>query len=323
MVEDAVASSEASMKQWVNETLAADYYDIATIEGKITALEAMLSDGDEALKEELESLSSALDQARAEMTEAYEAAIREAIEEHAGMIEGRIKSEVDAVIAELGVNALVERLDSIEARLSSVEEQIDKVLSMIQAVAYVPEHPSGAVYVDAAEKSAEMCFKMSPSSVIDDLEKVWSEAMSVRYVETAVTRSVPVLNDLTITSAVFDRESGTVSITVDCQSLEDSFFDGTTSASAALFIANESNNISSDFINLAPYFDIGDELSYTDDIKSLSLETTITTAIVSGTITKSFGAFKIGGTEVGVLYSLDPDFSVETLFTNGIAAMPR
>ena len=74
-ISEAIETSEASMKTWVNNLLAEGYYDIAEIDGKLAALLAMIEEGDAELKKDIEDQKAALELAKAELTEATVSAI--------------------------------------------------------------------------------------------------------------------------------------------------------------------------------------------------------------------------------------------------------
>lgn len=309
VVEKAISTSEASMKSWVNETLANGYYDIAAIDGKISVLQSAISAGDATLQNELDELSSSLEQAKSDLADAYKAAISEAINANNGIIRGEIVSSIVGVQDALGtrITTLESGLATIESRLFGIEQKIDKILEMIQSVVYMPEYSDGVTYVDAADKQAEISFKISPSAAVAALEDIWSQALTIKYITTALTKSAPLMKDLSITSSEFDDNLGTVSLVVDCANLDDTFFEGSSRASAALFISDGTTSVSSEFISLLPSFGIDEDLSYTSDITSLSLTPDVTSVTFTGTV-----LHPTIGSEVGIFYSTDPYFTVNS-----------
>lgn len=248
-IQSAIEESEASMKQWVNKILADGYYDIADIDGKIAALNVAIAEGDDALQRELDDLTDIVNEAKSDLTKAYKEAITEAIEANNGVINTSIQSKIDSVNTTL--MTIESRLNSFESRLSDLEDQVKGFIDMIQSVVYMPLYSDGVAYVKEQSGSVDLSFKISPSSVVSSLQTVWTRALSVKYLTTTpVTKALPVMKDLIIMSAEFDTTLGIITLTVDCKSIEDSFFDGATSANAALFISEGSNNVSSDFVPL-------------------------------------------------------------------------
>ena len=390
----AIEAAEESMKSWVNETLAEGYNGIATIESKLEALEAKLSEADDEakdLKDQIKAQQAALKTAKEELTKAYEQAISTAIEENKGVIYDKIAKDIETaneyVDTEIGkineeigklderITAMEEKVENHDGRIQTVEEQIDSIKvsigeleeninhleerlsslegqqgssspspsdpedvsalqeeinklngyirdlegrikaledakeelikayeqaiseaidenndvidgkidasvkevnenlqsirnevkdlraeieelrsqiesGMVQSVVYMPEYSDGAAYVGIFSRTLEMSFKLSPSSVVASLKEVWESSLSVKFLTTKSTKAAPVMKDLSIKSAEFDETIGTVTVTVDCSNLAQSFYTGETSASASLFISDGHSNVSSDFVPL-------------------------------------------------------------------------
>ena len=121
-IEDAIATSEASMKEWVNKALADGYYDIAAIDAKLAALETKLAGADTELAKELEDQKAALEQAKTDLTAAYEKAIKDAIENNNGVINQAIADAVQKV------------LDNVNARLAAIDNEIAAIKKDIEAI---------------------------------------------------------------------------------------------------------------------------------------------------------------------------------------------
>ena len=134
---NAISALESSMKLWVNSQLA-NYYTIAEVEAKITALQTAITEGDAALQEELKSLKSQLETTAAEITAAYKKAIEEAITTNNGVINAKIANEIASVNKRITdelatINA---KIAEIESRLDNVEAKIAELLARIQSVIY-------------------------------------------------------------------------------------------------------------------------------------------------------------------------------------------
>ncbi len=128
-VKDAIAASEAGMMLWVNETLAAGYYDIAEIDAMLAALETKLTDADENLAERIEAQKTALEQAKADLTAAYEKAIKDAIEANNGEISKEIADAVKAA-----QDALQSQIDAISAEVEAIKADITLIKDAIASI---------------------------------------------------------------------------------------------------------------------------------------------------------------------------------------------
>ena len=174
-----------------------------------------------------------------------------------------IKAEIEAEVSEHDryVEAIMHEISNlaseVDAILSEIEELRSQIeIGMVQSVVYMPEYSDGAAYVEIFSRTLEMSFKLSPSSVVASLKKVWESSLSVKFLTTKSTKAAPVMKDLSIKSAEFDETIGTVTVTVDCSNLDQSFYTGETSASASLFISDGHSNVSSDFVPLVLNVDV-------------------------------------------------------------------
>ena len=133
-IKTAINASEASMKDWVNKTLAEGYYTKAEIDGKVSALETKIEEGDDALQKEIDALKAALEKAEGDLTVAYVEAIEKAINDNNGKISAEIaaavktaqdnlQAQIDAINNE--IEKINTRLDIIEADINSIKQQID------------------------------------------------------------------------------------------------------------------------------------------------------------------------------------------------------
>ena len=135
-ISEAIETSEASMKTWVNNLLAEGYYDIAEIDGKLAALLAMIEEGDAELKKDIEDQKAALELAKAELTEAYKKAIEEAINNNNGAINKAIadavqkaldKVETKLAVIENAIAAIQKDIENIKSSIASLEQQIESI----------------------------------------------------------------------------------------------------------------------------------------------------------------------------------------------------
>ena len=297
-IASSISASESSMQTWVHSTLASGYYDIASIDGKVEYLKGLITSSDASLRQDLESLSSSLEQSRSDLTAAYEKAISDAIKSNNGYLDTVIKERIDAVNTE--ISTLASRIASVEDRLSGVEEKIAEILSMIQSVSYVPDHSDGMAYVNAESRTVELNFKISPSSALEALRDVWEDALTVKYVPTVLTKSIPQFADLVIKTVGFDVDSGVMNIIVDCSALDQSFFGFETGASIVLFISDGKNEVYSDFVPL--FCDL-------DTISDVSVQCTAMSATVAGKLNVSESDIRFSQV---LLYYSDRPFNINT-----------
>ena len=147
-IQNAINALDASLKAWVGEALS-NYYTIAEVEAKITALQTAITEGDAALQEELKSLKSQLETTAAEITAAYKKAIEEAININNGVIDTKIANEIASVNQRINneVAAINAKIAEIESRLDNVEAKIAELLARIQSVSYIPTYDDGKATV--------------------------------------------------------------------------------------------------------------------------------------------------------------------------------
>ncbi|MBR2428605.1 MAG: leucine-rich repeat protein, partial [Alistipes sp.] len=130
-IAEAIATSEGSMKEWVNEQLAG-YYTIAETDAKLELLQQSIDTLSESLAEEVESLSGRIDTMKSELTEAYKAAIAEAIETNNGVINAKIAEEINSVNSRIDeeVASINARIDALEGRIKDLEDALDKIKAL-------------------------------------------------------------------------------------------------------------------------------------------------------------------------------------------------
>ena len=163
-IEKAIADSETSMRTWVNELLADGYYDIATIDAKLAALETKLTDADAELKKQIEDQQAALEQAKKDLTAAYEEAITAAITTNNGVINDAI---ADAV--KTAQDNLQSQIDAIHTRINTLEKELEKLkdnfVNRIQSLEYIPKYSDGKMGFDYSTRSTTLYFRISPATL--------------------------------------------------------------------------------------------------------------------------------------------------------------
>ena len=290
-INNAINALDASLKAWVGEALS-NYYTIAEVEAKITALQSAITDGDAALQEELKSLKSQLETTAAEITTAYKKAIEEAINTNNGVIDTKIANEIATVNQRINneVATINAKIAEVESRLDNVEAKIAELLARIQSVSYIPKYSDGKADIDYDTKIVELDFQVSPKSAINDLTKVWSEVLSVKtsYV---MTRSVTYLNTPIVAYSA-DEENATITVKVSLNSLDEDFFNGIKEASVALQISDGNNFINSDYVIIYDR-DIY-EIRYTTSDGSLITPTLTDMLMISNTYHNGVGVIRYG-----------------------------
>lgn len=160
-VEEAILTSEESMKAWVNKHLTEGYYDIAAIDAKLASLETKLENADARLQKEIEDQQAALEQTKKELTAAYQKAIADAIETNNGKINSAIadaikdvQDKVDTRLAVIdnAIAAIRKDIEDIKSSIASIQEQIASINSSIGELQEV-DTQLGA-YIDALETTA-------------------------------------------------------------------------------------------------------------------------------------------------------------------------
>ena len=135
-IKTAITASETSMKEWVNGVLADGYYTKAEIDGKITALQTQVTEGDAALQTKIDELTEILAQAESDLTAAYEKAIEDAITENNGKISAEIAAAVQTAQDNLQaqIDAINSEIEKIKARLDIIEADINTINQQIAAI---------------------------------------------------------------------------------------------------------------------------------------------------------------------------------------------
>ena len=268
-IQTAITTLDNSLKTWVGEQLA-NYYTIAEVEAKITALQTAITDGDATLQEELSKLKSQLETTAAEITAAYKKAIEEAINTSNGVIDTKIANEIATI--NQGIN---NEVATINAKIAELQAQVDKntadiakLLARIQSVSYIPTYSDGKATVKYSGGVSQVIldFKISPKECVAELEKVWKEVLKVEAVYTQ-TRAVSFI-ELQIVKCEVDTATGVLSIVASCSNLSTEFFAGTQEASAALVISDGNNSVTSEYVPMTAK-EVSDEELEEDILSSI------------------------------------------------------
>ena len=117
---DAISTSEASMKGWVNEQLTG-YWTIAETQAKLDTIKANTD-------KEIETVKADLKTATEELTTAYQNEIAKAITDS----EGKLSAKIDEINS-----ALDKRIGAIEARLDAIEKKLEVLDTLTRDFAIV------------------------------------------------------------------------------------------------------------------------------------------------------------------------------------------
>ena len=260
-IQTALNALDASLKAWVGKQLA-NYYTIAEVEAKISALQIVIAENNTALQEELNRQKNNVESAKSEITAAYKKAIEEAITTNNGVIDTKIANEIatvnnriDSKVATINAN-----IANIETRLDNVEAKIAELLARIQSVSYIPTYSDGKATVKYAEDISQVTldFEVSPKDAVAELAKVWVNAVSVKAVYTQ-TRAVSFV-DMPIVKFEADAVNGIISVIASGENLSAEFFAGMQEASCRLAISDGNNSVTSEYISMVAKSVSADEL---------------------------------------------------------------
>ena len=176
---EALAASEQSMKQWVNEQLSG-YATIAEVDAQIAALKESLTAES---NEEVEKVAATLTALMNDTKQEYEKAITAAIQNQ-GVINDKIAKGIADINKRIDeeLATIYKRLDDIEKRLDEIEGNIKDLVSRIQSISYLKKHGALPTPVEiTAEKAIiNLDFKLSPKSVVASLADNWSECLKIK-----------------------------------------------------------------------------------------------------------------------------------------------
>ena len=251
----AIGSLESSLKNWVNEQLEG-YWTIAETEGKLETLEGNLTQEDESIRGDIGKLRASLDSAKTELTEGYKAAIKKAIEEHNGVLDGKLSEAVSGLNTRIDgeVSTINERIGRLEKRVLDLESSVSKLLSRIQSLSYIPRYTDGASTMwlkitpnGSIESRDTLEFRVSPADCADSLVKVWDKAISAEAVS-LLTRGAQETVSLPVVSVT--GGDGKISVVLDGSSLSDDFYAGEQQMKAVVIISDGNNERSSEYISM-------------------------------------------------------------------------
>jgi hypothetical protein len=140
----------------------------------------------------------------------------------------------------------------------ATKNAVDDVIK-IQSITYIPKYSDGKACVIDGE--VELDFQISPKSALVNLEDEWHTKISLKALYT-MTRAVNYI-DLPIISFASDEINGVFSITASASDLNEEFYEGNIPLSAVLCLNDGNNELTSNYIQIVPYYPDNNEIWYT------------------------------------------------------------
>ena len=198
-IASAISASESSMRSWVNEQLTQGYYNIATLDGILSALSTRLDKTDADFLNQINDQKTALQQAMTELTNAYKSAISTAITENNGIISGEIASSIQTL-----ENKINTKLSSIEVMISVLQNKLNDVTADIESIRKQIETLNARF---AALDIEDEALKGMIKNLEDEFNNLLHEYESNRLIDSAAQQAM--LNDIaqiyTTIAAILER----------------------------------------------------------------------------------------------------------------------
>ena len=263
----AISESEAGMKAWVNALLTEKYYDINTIDAKLSALTSKIDNADSDLLGKINEYKSSLAEAKTELTEAYRNAITEAIETNNAVINTAIAKAVEDMEAEVQIE-----LDRIDLALSALQDQLNDLendfKNRIQSLRFMPEYSDRTVPVSDMSRTFTLDFLVTPANLATGLADAWQSDNNIisaylRYTKLPETRAASEAVSLVVSSVTATAE-GDLSVVVKESASEpfsEAFLSGECPAVVYVKVSDGNNEVISDLVDIRAYKDKGIDLS--------------------------------------------------------------
>ena len=246
-LEEAIATSEASIKSWVNESLTG-YCTVADMNAQIAALQESINDD---VRNDMEAVVATLNSLKCQVEEGYKGVISEAITQFGGVINLEIAKEIAAVNKRIDdeVATINSRLDAIEKRLDEIEEKLEQLIKQIQSLEYIDSNGDEPTPVVTSTESTTVTlnFRVSPAKAASDLALNWEEYVKVKgyYLD-----DINTIVDLPITSYSGNGDTGMITVVASGENLSDKFYTDLQSASIYLKISDGNNDRTSASISI-------------------------------------------------------------------------
>ena len=242
-IADAIAASEAAMKEWVNGEIQRVYSEVLALQAKLEVLRNSAAT-DEELAAAVTAQQAALEQAKKDLTAAYEAAIKKAIEDNNGVIDDAIAAAITAA-----TNNLQSEITNIKSEITSIKSRIEALeknfANRIQSLTFVPQYSDGKILMDYTDPdhTTQAHFRISPASIakLISAENVTAFA---RYTYDPTTRAFEPEFPLSVMSVTSD-DSGVIEVNLkeDSNNLFDTeFWNGTKEAVVYIQITDDNGN---------------------------------------------------------------------------------
>ena len=250
----AISESEANLKAWINKQLVNGYYDIATIDGKLSALSTRLEETDSELQKQITEQKIALEASKKELTTAYENAIKEAIEGNNGVISVAIATAVKEV-----EDMLKEQMEAISLKIAAISDSLadleDAFVNRIQSIKFIPEFSDRKVKFSGIS-GAVLDFMIAPEEQAEALTEAWNADKNIikaylRYTSAPSSRAVCEPIELAVVS-VTSNGKGDISVLVKENPdtpLSSDFWNDKQDALVYLRISDGANDIISELID--------------------------------------------------------------------------
>lgn len=266
-LKSAISESEAGMKAWVNALLTEKYYDISTIDAKLSALAGQIDETYADLLSKINEYKTSLAEAKTELTEAYRRAITEAIETNNAVINAAIAKAVEDLENEIQIE-----LDRIDLALDAIQNQLNDLESdfrnRIQSLRFMPEYSDRVVPVSNRSKTFTLDFLVTPSNLAVGLADAWQSDNDIisaylRYTKVPETRAASEAVRLVV-SSVRATSDGDLSVVIKESATEpfsEAFLAGECPAVVYVKVSDGNNEVISDLVDIRAYEDDGIDLS--------------------------------------------------------------
>jgi Leucine-rich repeat (LRR) protein len=175
-------------------------------------------------------------------------------------INSKLSSTEETLVAyKTIIDSINDTIAAMKLDIEAIQKQLKDLLARIQSISYVPKYSDGRAvmtyYTDAvavAVGTTEFDFELKPASAAEEIAALWTanpEILTMNAVYT-ITKSAPEIDTLAIESVSADN--GFISVAVNGKTLKNKFFKGQCSASVRLSITDGNNDITSEYIPLAP-----------------------------------------------------------------------
>ena len=244
-IADAIATSEASMKAWVNGELQKVYAEIADVQADLAALAASVAT-DEELAAAVAAQQAELKQAKSDLTAAYEAAIKKAIEDNNGAMNDAIVAAITKATNNLQneIKSIKSEITKIKERLDELEDKVDNLIARIQSIRFLPEYSDGKVELTSDNAPVTLTFLLSPNETAQAVATAYesNESVVTAYLSLTQerTRAVGTPTQINVTK-VTGTANGMLTVEVNTKNLPADYW--VTAENANLFIRiNDGNN---------------------------------------------------------------------------------